>query len=36
MTVAMLLFAACDSDRDANPVLDDNNLPQTFKLNTPA
>lgn len=34
-TVATV-FTACDSDRDWNPVIDTNNLPATFKLNTPA
>ena len=30
------LFTACETDRDDNPVLDTNNLPASFVLNTPA
>ena len=36
MTLAAMFFAACDSDRDSNPVLDTSSLPTTFVLNTPA
>lgn len=36
MVAAALLFSACDSDRDYNPVLDPSTAPTTFKLNTPA
>lgn len=31
-----MLFAACDSDRDDNPILDTDNMPSQFVLNTPA
>lgn len=36
LVAAALLFTACDSDRDYNPVLDEGNLPKSFTLNTPA
>lgn len=36
LLAAAVMFTACDSDRDYNPVIDTNNLPTSFKLNTPA
>ena len=36
LSLAAMLFTACDSDRDDNPVISDNNAPTAFVLNTPA
>lgn len=35
LVAAAILFTACDSDRDNNPVIDTNNMTSDFVLNTP-
>jgi len=36
MAAVAMLFTACDSDRDDNPIIDTNNMTNEFVLNTPA
>lgn len=36
VAIATMLFTACDSDRDDNPVIDTDNMTTEFVLNTPA